>query len=54
MINHDEYKSIRIHWIALHVNGKKGRVSFDATYFVSFGVEHVPKEIKKIIGNKKS
>ena len=54
MINHDEYKSIWTHWIALHVNGKKGRVSFDATYFDSFGVEYVPKEIKKIIGNKKS
>ena len=23
------------------------------TYFDSFGVEHIPKEIKKFIGNKK-
>ena len=24
----------------------------DAIYFNSFGVEHIPKEIKKFIGNK--
>ena len=24
----------------------------NATYFNSFGVEHIPKEIKKFIGNK--
>ena len=24
----------------------------NATYFHSFGVEHIPKEIKKFIGNK--
>ena len=24
----------------------------NVTYFDSFGVEHVPKEIKKVIGNK--
>ena len=24
----------------------------NVTYFDSFGVEHVPKEVKKIIGNK--
>ena len=27
-------------------------LSNNATYFDSFGVEHIPKEIKKIIGNK--
>ena len=26
---------------------------YDAVYFGSFGVEHIPKEIKKFIGNKK-
>ena len=26
--------------------------SNDITYFDSFGVEHIPKEIKKFIGNK--
>ena len=34
------------HWIALYVNSE------NVTYFDSFGVEHVPKEIKKFIGNK--
>ena len=34
------------HWIALHVNSE------NVTYFDRFGVEHVPKEIKKFIGNK--
>ena len=46
VINLDEYKSIGTHWIALYVNNKNG------TYFDSFGVEHIPKEIKKFIGNK--
>ena len=32
--------------IALYVNGN------NATYFASFGVEHIPKKIKKFIGNK--
>ena len=46
IINLDEYESIRTHWIAFYVNAKNG------TYFHSFGVEHIPKEIKKFIGNK--
>ena len=37
--NLDEYSDIGTHWIALHVNNKT------ATYFDSFGVEHIPKEI---------
>ena len=37
---------IGTHWVALYVNNKT------VTYFDSFGVEHIPKEIKKIIGNK--
>ena len=44
--NLDEYKSIRTNWIALYVNDKA------LTYFDSFGVEHIPKEIKKFIGKK--
>ena len=45
MINLDEYKLIGTHWISLYVNGNH------VIYFDSFGVEHIPKEIKKFIGN---
>ena len=34
------------------MNGNNRRASYDAMYFDSFGVGHIPKEIKKIIGNK--
>ena len=37
---------LETHWIALYVNNKT------VTYFDSFGVEHIPKEFKKFIGNK--
>ena len=47
VINLDEFKSIRTRWRALYVNGN------NIIYFDSFGVEHIPKEIKKFIGNKK-
>ena len=46
VINFDECKSKGTHWIALYVNANN-IVSFD-----SFGVEYIPKEIKKFIGNK--
>ena len=46
VINLDKYKSIGTHWIGLPVN------SNNVIYFDSFGVEHIPKEKKKIIGNK--
>ena len=46
IINLDEYETIGTHWIALHVNDN------NVTYFDSFGVEHIPKEIIKLIGNK--
>ena len=46
VVNLDEYKSIRTQWIALYENGDY------ATYFDSFGVEYIPKEIKKSIGNE--
>ena len=42
----DEYESIGTNWIALYVNGD------NVTNFNSFGVEYIPKEIKKFIGNK--
>ena len=41
--NLDEYSHIGTHWVALYVNNK------NVTYFGSFGVEHIPKEIKKFI-----
>ena len=43
VINLDEYRNIRTHWVALYVNNKTG------TYFDSFGVEHIPKVIIKFI-----
>ena len=46
VINLDEYADVGTHWIALYVKNN------DVIYFDSFGVEHVPKEIKKFIGNK--
>ena len=46
VINFDEYRDIGTHWVTLHVNNKT------VTYFDSFGVEHIPKEIMKFIGNK--
>ena len=39
-------------WIALLVNGNNGSASYDAIYFDSFIVEHIPKAIKKLTGNK--
>ena len=46
VINLDEYHDIETHWVALYVTNKT------VTYFDSFGVEHIPKEIMKFIGNK--
>ena len=46
VINLDVYSDIGTHWIALYV---KNNV---ATYFDSFGVEHIPKEIKTFIKNR--
>ena len=43
VINLDEYSDIGTHWIALYVYND------DVIYFDSFGVEHIPKEIKKFI-----
>ena len=46
VINLDECHDIGTHWVALYANNKT------VTYFDSFGVEHIPKEIMKFIGNK--
>ena len=45
-INLDDYKLIETHWIAFYVNDN------NVTYFDSFGVEHILKEIRKFIGHK--
>ena len=47
MINLAEYADVGTHWIALFCK------NIEITYFNSFGVEQVPKEIEKIIGRKK-
>ena len=44
--NLDEYSDIGTHCIALHVKNKT------VTYFDSFGIAHIPKEVKKFIGNR--
>ena len=46
IINLDEHADTGTHWIALFCNKNK------IVYFYSFGVEHIPKEIKEFIGNK--
>ena len=39
IINLDEYESVGAHWIPMYVNAN------NVTYFNSFGVEHISKEI---------
>ena len=46
VINLDEYANIGTHWIALFC--KRSEI----VYFDSFGVKHVPEEIKEFAGNK--
>ena len=46
VINLDEHESLGTHWTALYVNDN------NVTYFDSFRVEHIHKEIEKFIGNK--
>ena len=46
VINLGEYEDVCTHWVALYVKDN------EITYFDSFGVEHVPKEIKRFIEHK--
>ena len=46
VINLDEYANVSTHWIALYVKND------EVIYFDGFGVEHVPKEIKRFVGHK--
>ena len=45
IINLDEYENTGTHWVSLFVK------TIEAIYFDSFGIEHIPKEINKFIGN---
>ena len=47
VINLDEYENTGTHWVSLFVKVNK------VIYFDSFGIEHIPKEINKFIGNNK-
>ena len=47
IINLDGYSDIGTHWVALYVQNNNSVI-----YFNSFGVEHIPKEIKAFINNK--
>ena len=57
VINLDEYCDIGIHWVALYVQNTSVYDTYVnnkiVTYFDSFGVEHIPKEIMKFIDCKK-
>ena len=46
VINLDEYADVGTHWISLYVKNN------EVIYLDSFGVEHVPKEIKRFTGHK--
>ena len=46
LIKLDEYADVGTHWIVLFCNRN------ETLYFDSFGVEHVPEEIKEFAGNK--
>ena len=46
VINLDGYTDVGTNWIALYAKNN------EVIYFDSFGVEHVPKEVKIFIGNK--
>ena len=48
VINLDEYENMGTHWVALFVEPKY------TVYFGSFGIEHIPKEIKHAIGSEQS
>ena len=47
VINLDEYENTGTHWVSLFAKAN------EVIYFDRFGVEHFPKEINKVIGNKK-
>ena len=46
VVNLDEYSDIGTQWVALYVQNN------DVTYFDSFRIEHIPKEIRTFTGNQ--
>ena len=48
VINLDDYSDIRTHWISFYANNN------NVTYFDSFGVEHILKEITKNLSKIKT
>ena len=47
MINFDEYSDTGTHWVALYFGSASPKeVNINVTYFDSFRVEHIPKDIK--------
>ena len=57
VINLDEYHDIGTHCVALYMQSTSVYDTYVnnkiVTYFDSFGVEHIPKEIMKFINRKK-
>ena len=57
VINLDECHDIGTHWVALYVQSTSVYHMYVnnkiVTYFDSFGVEHIPKELMKFINRKK-
>ena len=43
IMNLDKYSDIGTHWVAFYVNNN------DVIYFDSFGVEHIPNDIKNLL-----
>ena len=56
VINFYEYSDTGTHWVAFYVGraSPKDVKNNDVIYFHSFGVEHIPKEIKTFIGRSSS
>ena len=48
VISLDEYADVGTHWIAFYVKDN------EVIYFDCFGVKHVPKEMRRFIGRKKT
>ena len=46
VVNLDERGSTGTHWVAIHIKGPK------ATYFDSFGIEHIPNEVLRFLNKK--